>query len=81
MAIKARNQQVVRQWRLVQLLASGRRTRRELARELQVGKRTIARDIAALEEAYLPIVEGEGFLYILTGRPFGLQVSDMAGAR
>jgi predicted DNA-binding transcriptional regulator YafY len=52
----ARGDQLTRQWTLVRLL-SGRtgRTLAQLRAELGVGKRTVQRDIAALERAGMPV--------------------------
>jgi len=53
----ARGNQLARQWNLVRLL-SGRvgRTLAQLKAELGVGKRTVRRDIAALESAGFPVI-------------------------
>jgi predicted DNA-binding transcriptional regulator YafY len=53
----ARGNQLARQWNLVRLL-SGRvgRTLAQLKAELGVGKRTVQRDIAALESAGFPVI-------------------------
>ena len=50
-----RNRQLVRQWRVLQLLGARRWTLRELARELGVHYRTALRDVACLEEAHFPV--------------------------
>lgn len=52
-----RNRQLIRQWRLLQLLTNGRRTLQQLTCELAVTERTIRRDLACLEEAHFPIVQ------------------------
>lgn len=52
-----RNRMVVRQWELLQLLESGRRSLNQLAGELGVTTRTVRRDLEALEEAHFPIVK------------------------
>ena len=79
MAVRARNQQLVRQLRLVRLLATGRRTINQLAFELDVTPRTVRRDFEALEEAHLPLIRedygaGQCVWQILTNRPFGLPI-------
>lgn len=75
--VRARNQQLVRQLRLLALLTSGRRTIHELALALDVSERTLRRDFEALEEAHLPLHRenygpGECVWHLLTSRPFGL---------
>lgn len=77
MAVRARNQQLIRQLRLLALLTSGRRTIRQLARALDVTERTVRRDFEALEEAHLPLTRenygaGECVWHLLTRQPFGL---------
>jgi hypothetical protein len=77
MARRARNQQLVRQLRLLALLTSGRRTIRQLAFALDVTERTVRRDFEALEEAHLPLTRenygpGECVWHLLTRQPFGL---------
>jgi predicted DNA-binding transcriptional regulator YafY len=54
---RARNQEVIRQWKLVFALEGARlgRSIDELAAELKVSTRTIRRDLAALEEAGFPL--------------------------
>jgi len=67
-----RNNQVARQWTLIRLL-SGRvgRTLAQLQAELGVGKRTVQRDIAVLEEVGFPITseerDGTGFWHLMDG--------------
>ena len=59
-----RNQEVIRQWRVLHALESSRHgaTIDALARELEVTTRTIRRDIAALQEAgFAHYDEQEGF--------------------
>jgi predicted DNA-binding transcriptional regulator YafY len=55
-----RNRQVLRQWRLLQLLATGRRTAPEIANELGVTIRTVYRDLGVLQEAYFPVCNERG---------------------
>lgn len=54
-----RNQEVIRQWKLLHLLESSRHgaTIDGLARELDVTTRTIRRDLAALQEAGFPLFD------------------------
>lgn len=52
----ARNQEVIRQWRLLRHLAAGRtNTITRLAEDLEVTTRTIRRDLAALQAAGFPL--------------------------
>jgi len=55
----ARNRPLVRSWKLASLLRSAPNglTLDELANELRVTTRTIRRDLAALEEAHVAIVQ------------------------
>lgn len=54
---RARNQEVIRQWKLMREVESARfgKTVDDLARSLDVTTRTIRRDIAALQEAGFPL--------------------------
>ena len=55
-----RNRQIVRQWEILRRLARCRgNSLRGLAGDFGVCPRTIARDIAALEEAGFPIITAE----------------------
>lgn len=50
-----RNRQLVRAIRLMSLLSTGRHRLETLSRETGVSTRTIRRDLAAFEEAHLPL--------------------------
>jgi predicted DNA-binding transcriptional regulator YafY len=52
-----RNRVVIRQWGIVRELRRGSRTLGQLAEALRCSERTIRRDLAALQEAYVPIVQ------------------------
>lgn len=52
---RTRNKQLVRALRLIRLLQDGRWTLLELSRDLSMSTRTIRRDLAALQEAHLPV--------------------------
>jgi predicted DNA-binding transcriptional regulator YafY len=54
--------QLVRQWRIVQLLARGTRlwSVREIATELATSKSTVARDLATIEQVFPLYEENEG---------------------
>lgn len=58
-AVKRRNAALVRQWALLRLLGRSQQTIEGLAAELEVTTRTIRRDLAALEEAHFPLVQGK----------------------
>lgn len=51
-----RNNQFIRQWRLLVLLRRGPKTLKQLARALDCCERTIRRDLEALQAVPLPIV-------------------------
>lgn len=70
-----RNAEVIRQWRILQRLDAARHgvSVDELASELQVTKRTIWRDMSALQEAGFPLADEktEGRTrWLLVGAPF-----------
>lgn len=50
-----RNSQLIRALSLQRLLMTGRSTLRQMAQTMRVHKRTIYRDLAAFEEAHLPL--------------------------
>jgi len=56
---RTRNKQLVRVLRLLALLQTGRHDLVALSRALAVSPRTVRRDLAAIEEAHLPIVKHE----------------------
>ena len=54
----ARNDQVIRQWQILMMIANGPVTRRKIMDELDVKKKTLRRDIDALSGSeYFPITE------------------------
>ena len=55
--VRVRNRQLIRTLQLRQLLASERWTLGALSKRLGVSKRTVYRDIAALQEAHEPVVK------------------------
>ena len=82
----SRNQEVIRQWKLLHALESARQgiTLDALAKELEVTTRTIRRDLAALQEAGFPLyderdddervrwrLEGQAFKSLDTGFTLG----------
>jgi predicted DNA-binding transcriptional regulator YafY len=60
---RPRNAVVIRQWRLVEVIRRRALQLEEIAIELGVGTRTVRRDLAAMEEAHLPIVKDEELRY------------------
>ncbi|HSD50971.1 MAG TPA: HTH domain-containing protein, partial [Candidatus Methylomirabilis sp.] len=58
----ARGDQLIRQWKLLQILAvRGERTVPELMREVKCSRRTVGRDLAVLRQAGFPLtVEQDG---------------------
>lgn len=56
---RLRSRTLVRNLQMVSSLRSGWRSVSGLAREFSVTRRTIYRDLAALQEAHLPIMESE----------------------
>jgi predicted DNA-binding transcriptional regulator YafY len=56
--LTVRGDQVIRQWRLVRLLASTKMGRSipDLQRELEVTSRTVRRDLESLEHAGFPLI-------------------------
>jgi predicted DNA-binding transcriptional regulator YafY len=71
----ARNQEVMRQWNLLRAIEAARMglTVQQMADECQVTRRTIYRDLEALQEVGFPIAsearDGHTY-YVLSGKPF-----------
>ena len=58
---RARSQEVIRHWRILRQLWESKygRTVQQLADDVSIGKRTIQRDIVALQEAGFPLEQKE----------------------